>query len=49
MIMFHICKGYYAQYYSQTLKIVSRLSCNSQQLFVPDIGCSSGCIVCIVS
>ena len=39
-------RGYYAQYYCQTiLSTVSRLSRNSRQLVVSDINRSSGCFV----
>ena len=44
--MFPMFRGYYAQYYCQTILLtVSRLSRNSRQLVVPDINCSSGCFV----
>ena len=45
--MFPFFRGYYTQYYCQTLKTVSRLSRSSQQIVVLNINRSSGFIVSI--
>ena len=46
-MMFPFFRGYYTQYYCQTLKTVSRLSRSSQQIVVLNINHSSGFIVSI--